>query len=227
PIVVSAILIPLLTTLPSCGRRDEAVTPLRPRGVDISYWQGRVDWRAVEAAGISFVYLRATEGTTVVDSTFRPHWAALGETRILRGASHRFRPAGDAAAQAEHFLSVAAPRKGDLPPMLDIEAVDDVPEERLVHGVRTWLRIVEQRTGVRPIVQTLPADSTVIDYPLWIAEYGVQAPSVEKWVFWQHSQRGRVPGIENVVDLDWFNGTDAELRRLAIGSAPAKPVAER
>jgi lysozyme len=224
---VSAILIPLLTTLPSCGRRDEAVTPLRPRGVDISYWQGRVDWRAVEAAGISFVYLRATEGTTVVDSTFRLHWAALGETRILRGASHRFRPAGDAAAQAEHFLSVAAPRKGDLPPMLDIEAVDDVPEERLVHGVRTWLRIVEQRTGVRPIVQTLRPEREVGDYPLWIAEYGVQAPSVEKWVFWQHSQRGRVPGIENVVDLDWFNGTDAELRRLAIGGAPVKPVAER
>src|SRR5215218_9032286 len=90
------------------ARRASADDLLPARGVDVSHYQGNVDWAEVEAAGVGFAFLKATEGTTFTDRTFRRHWAALGETRILRGAYHRFRPGRDAAAQAEHFLAVVS-----------------------------------------------------------------------------------------------------------------------
>lgn len=215
------------------GAQSVAADTLPPRGVDVSHWQGRVDWRAVEAAGIGFAFLKATEGTTYVDPTFRGHWEALGETRILRGAYHRFRAANDAAAQAERFLTVVSLRPGDLPPVLDIVTTDGVSDERVIRGARTWLQIVEERTGVRPIVYTQPKvrrghlGNALNDYPLWIGEYGVDAPSVEGWAIWQHSQEGRVAGIENRVDLNRFNGTRAELRRLAVSTGTTGDRDER
>jgi len=214
-------------------RAATANDDLPARGVDVSHYQGRVDWGAVEEAGVGFAFLKATEGASYTDPTFRRHWAALGETRILRGAYHRFKPTRDAAAQAAHFLAVVPVREGDLPPVLDVEATDGVSDARLIRSVRTWLDIVERRTGVRPIVYTKPGfrrahlGTALDDYPLWIAEYGVESPSHARWTFWQHSERGRVPGIEKIVDLDRFNGTHADLRQLAIAPRAGENLAER
>jgi lysozyme len=203
---------------PATGVDDDR---LSARGIDVSHYQGRIDWRAVEGDGVGFAFVKATEGTSFVDPAFRRNWDALGETRILRGAYHRFRPARDAVAQADHFLAIAAIREGDLPPVLDVEATDGVSDARLVRGVRAWLDEVERRTGVRPVVYTKPGfrrahlGSALDDYPLWIAEYGVDSPSHPRWTFWQHSERGRVAGIPKPVDLDRFNGSHAALRELA------------
>lgn len=206
---------------------------LPARGVDVSHYQGHVDWAAVEEAGVGFAFVKATEGVTYADPTFRRHWEALGETAILRGAYHRFRAGRDAEAQAEHFLAVVPFREGDLPPVLDVEATDGVSDARLIRGVRAWLRIVEARTGVRPVVYTKPGfrrahlGAALDDYPLWIAEYGVDSPSHARWTFWQHSEQGRVPGIQKIVDLDRFNGTRADLRRLAITPTAGEHLADR
>jgi len=214
--------------------RSAADDNLPARGVDVSHYQGHVDWAAVEDAGVGFAFVKATEGVTFTDPTFRRHWEALGETAILRGAYHRFRAGRGAAAQAEHFLGVVSVREGDLPPVLDVEATDGVSDATLIRGVRTWLRTVEARTGVRPIVYTKPGfrrahlGAALDDYPLWIAEYGVDEPSHARWTFWQHSEQGRVPGIQKIVDLDRFNGTRGELRRLAISDrAAGEHLAER
>ncbi|SOD03902.1 lysozyme [bacterium JGI 053] len=213
---------------------SDAVGDLRPaRGIDVSHYQGRIDWQAVEAEGIGFAYMKATEGATFTDPTFRRNWAAAGETRIVRGAYHRFRASRDGAAQASHFLAVVSLRGGDLPPVLDVESTDGVSDARLVRGVRAWLAEVERRTGKRPIVYTKPGfrrahlGRSLDDYPLWIAEYGVDSPSVDPWHFWQHSERGRVAGIDRAVDLDSFNGSPAELRSLAAGRATEGAVAAR
>jgi lysozyme len=217
----------------TAASRPDADDRMPARGVDVSHYQGRIDWSAVEEAGVGFAFVKATEGATYTDPAFRRHWAALGETRILRGAYHRFKPTRDAAAQAEHFLAVVPVRDGDLPPVLDVEATDAVSDARLVRGVRTWLDVVERRTGVRPIVYTKPGfrrahlGTALDDYPLWIAEYGVGSPSAGNWAFWQHSERGRVPGIEKIVDLDRFNGSHAGLRQLAVSRAASEQLAER
>jgi len=191
------------------------------RGIDVSHYQGRIDWRAVAGEGIGFAYVKATEGVTFTDPAFARNWSGAAGAGIARGAYHRFRAGRDAVAQARHFLSVVTLRAGDLPPVLDVESADGVSDTRLVRGVRTWLAEVEQATGVRPIVYTKPGfrrahlGRALDDYPLWIAEYGVDAPSVDRWHLWQHSERGRVSGIGTEVDLDRFNGSHAELRELA------------
>lgn len=238
PVVATSVASSAATAPVRVAKADEtratADDLLPARGVDVSHYQGAIDWARVEEAGVGFAFLKATEGTTFTDHTFRRHWAELGETRILRGAYHRFKPTRDAAAQAEHFLAVVPIREGDLPPVLDVEATDGVSDARLIRGVRTWLETVERRTGVRPIVYTKPGfrrahlGTALDDYPLWIAEYGVESPSHPRWTFWQHSEQGRVPGIQKIVDLDRFNGTRGELRQLAIaGAASDEHLAER
>jgi lysozyme len=225
-----------VTSAPAAEVRPsaDAARDLRPaRGIDVSHYQGRIDWRAVEAAGIGFAYMKATEGATFTDPMFRRNWAAAGETRIVRGAYHRFRAGRDGAAQANHFLAVVSLRDGHLPPVLDVESTDGVSDARLVRGVRAWLAEVERRTGKRPVVYTKPGfrrahlGTALDDYPLWIAEYGVDSPSVDPWHFWQHSERGRVAGIGRAVDLDRFNGSHAELRALATTSATGVGLATR
>jgi lysozyme len=211
-----------------------AARDVRPaRGIDVSHYQGRIDWRAVAGDGIGFAYVKATEGATFVDPTFARNWRDAGEAGIARGAYHRFRAGRDALAQARHFLAVAPLSNGDLPAVLDVESTDGVSDARLVRGVRTWLAEVERRTGKRPIVYTKPGfrrahlGTALDDHPLWIAEYGVDAPSVDPWHFWQHSERGRVAGIGRAVDLDRFNGSRAELRQLAGTGATAGELAAR
>jgi len=221
-------------TPPPAARSSVDARELRPaRGIDVSHYQGRIDWRAVEGDGIGFAYMKATEGATFTDPTFRRNWSAAGETRIVRGAYHRFRASRDGAVQASHFLAVVSLRDGDLPPVLDVESTDGVSDARLVRGVRAWLAEVERRTGKRPIVYTKPGfrrvhlGTALDDYPLWISEYGVDSPSVDGWHFWQHSERGRVAGIAGDVDLNRFNGSHAELRELASTRATGGALAAR
>jgi lysozyme len=181
------------------------------RGIDVSHYQGRIDWTAVEGEGIAFAFVKASEGATFVDPAFARNWTALGGTRIARGAYHRFRPRVDAVAQARHFLAVAPVTDGGLPPVLDVESVEGVSDARLVSGVRAWLAEVERATGRRPIVYTKPRfrrehlGRALDDYPLWTAEYGVDAPSIDRWALWQHSEHGRIAGIAKEVDLDRLN----------------------
>jgi len=228
PVVATIVAAPVSAASATSSASAAADDRLPARGIDVSHFQGRVDWSAVEGDGVGFAFVKATEGSTFVDPAFRRNWSALGETRILRGAYHRFRPGRDARAQAEHFLAVVRVADGDLPPVLDVEATDGLSDARLVRGVRTWLAEVESRTGVRPVVYTKPGfrrahlGAALDDYPLWIAEYGVESPSHPRWTFWQHSERGRVAGIPRAVDLDRFNGSRAELRQLASAAARSR-----
>lgn len=203
------------------------------RGIDVSHHQGRIDWAAVQGEGVGFAFVKATEGATFTDPAFARNWAALGETSIARGAYHRFRPRADAVAQARHFVAVARIAEGDLPPVVDVEATDGVSDARLVRGVRAWLAEVERETGKRPIVYTKPGfrrahlGAALDDYPLWIAEYGVDQPSAGEWTIWQHSERGSIAGIRTAVDLDRFNGTMGEMRRFAMDGMRGGALAER
>jgi lysozyme len=229
PLAAAIVSAPATDSRPNVDADD-----IRPsRGIDVSHYQGRIDWHAVSGDGIGFAYMKATEGATFVDRAFARNWSGAGEAGIVRGAYHRFRAGQDAVAQANHFLAVVPLRDGDLPPVLDVESTDGVSDARLVRGVRAWLAEVERRTGKRPIVYTKPGfrrahlGNALDDYPLWIAEYGVDSPSVARWHIWQHSEHGRVAGIDRAVDLDRFNGSHAELRRLAAGRVTTEAVAAR
>ena len=195
------------------------------QGIDVSHFQGVVDWQQVAQAGMSFAFAKATEGITYLDPEFTTNWAGIKTAGLLRGAYHFFEANDDATAQAQHFLATVQPAAGDLPPVLDIETTAGVSDPQVWSGVATWLQVVEQATGRQPILYTAPGfwDSqapvlTLTSYPLWLADYATQATlptGWNCWLFWQHSQTGSVAGVTGAVDLDLFSGTLQELEELA------------
>lgn len=192
------------------------------KGIDVSHFQGSINWAQVKGAGCSFAYAKATEGIGIVDPFFASHWNVMKEAGLIRGAYHFFRPAEDAAAQASHFVQTVSLAPDDLPPVIDLEVSDGVSNAALVEGVQTWLDAVEQQMGRTPMIYTnhsfWEAHMTAQfgRYPLWIAHY---APSPQplpsgwsEWTFWQYSQSLGLAGVHGNVDHDQFNGSPDDLQ---------------
>ena len=198
-------------------------------GIDVSKWQGTVNWMSVQQAGIAFAFARATYGTSEVDSCFNENWQGMQQAGILRGAYHFFLAAEDPVQQAEFFIrTVGNLGAEDLAPVIDVEAGSGT-SSNLAADVQTWLTTVEQGLGRRPIIYTAPSywneylTGAFGSYPLWVAEYGVSSPKAvngwTNWTFWQHSATGAVAGVSGSVDLDYFNGTDEALSAFVNASA--------
>ncbi len=196
------------------------------QGIDVSHDQGDVDWAAVKAGGITFVFAKATQGHTEVDPKFTENWTGLKNAELVRGAYHFFDPDVDAEAQAEHFIATVQLEQGDLPPVLDIEVTQGVSREGIDDDIKVWLEKVAEAYGITPI---LYSDRSFIEetlasgfskYPLWIAEYSQSAPAApgdwDAWTFWQHSESGQVAGVDGAVDQDIFRGSPATWKQLMV-----------
>ncbi|MCL6454389.1 MAG: 1,4-beta-N-acetylmuramidase [Alicyclobacillus sp.] len=205
------------------------------QGIDVSAYQGTINWSQVRASGISFAFIKATEGTSLTDSLFATNYAQAKAAGVLRGAYHFARPgASAAAAQAQYFLHVLEAAGGavELPPVLDVEDAGGLNQSELVSWITEWMDAVQTATGVQPLLYTYPSfaetylTSALAKYPLWIASYGVNAPANvngwTEWTFWQYSDTGTVQGVTGSVDLDVYNGTVAQLRS-AYGLTTADP----
>ncbi|GAA6484628.1 glycoside hydrolase family 25 protein [Bacteroides uniformis] len=198
-------------------------------GIDISHYQGKIDWELLthnrEAKfPIHFIFLKATEGGDHGDDTFTQNFGQARKYGFIRGAYHYFIPKTDAHKQADFFIRTVQLAKGDLPPVLDVETTGKQSPQELKAAVKTWLDRVEAHYGVKPILYTsykfkkrYLSDSIFNAYPYWIAHYYVDSVRYEgKWHFWQHTDVGTVPGIEEEVDLNVFNGTMEELLELTL-----------
>ena len=202
-------------------------------GIDVSKWQGAVNWQRVRAAGKQFAFARVSDGTRVIDPCFDTHWAELGRLGFYRGVYQMFRASQDPQAQADLLVQkVGTLGPGDLPPVLDLELSDGQPNDVVIERALLWLKTVEEHLGHAPIVYTahyfwkqLGFPEGFESHPLWVANYDVSSPrlppSWQRWAFWQYSQSGHVPGISGNVDLDRFSGTLEDLRQLARGAPPA------
>jgi len=202
--------------------------PSRLMGIDVSHFQGQVDWQAVRGAGCTFAFAKATEGTGVTDPFFAANWAGMKAAGLLRGAYHFYHAEEPAADQAAHFLSTVQFEPGDLPPVLDIEVNDGVVGEPLVGGVQTWLDAVASAAGVAPIIYTNTPfwnehfNDQFVAYPLWVAHYtSAPAPSPlpvgwSVWTFWQYSESLYINGVNGAADHDYFNGPLTQLQALAV-----------
>lgn len=199
--------------------------PRRLSGIDVSYYQGVIDWKRVHAAGIEFAFARISDGITVVDPQFVANMAGMRHARVRRGAYQYFRAGADPIAQAR--LAVKAVRRAgglDLQLVADVETDDGQPLDVVQTQLGRWLRHVERHTHRRPMIYTSPSLGTHLlggrfgGRPLWVAHYAADCPSLPsgwtRWTFWQRSNSGRVDGINGNVDLDDFAGTRKTLRRL-------------
>ena len=198
-------------------------------GIDVSHYQENIDWERLRNASlnsspVSFVFIKATEGTTLLDDNFNLNFYEAKQNDFIRGAYHFFLPDVDAQKQARFFLKQVHLEPGDLPPVLDVEKVGKLTETQLQKAVKTWLDIVEKEYGVKPIIYTgykfklhylnTPAFD---EYPYWIAHYYVEKLEYRgKWNFWQHTDCGKVTGIKGNVDCNIFNGSFEDLMKLTI-----------
>ena len=204
------------------------------KGVDVSHFDGTVDWGAARRDGIAFAIIKATEGTSFVDNHFAANWTNTGANGIVHGAYHFFRPESDPVAQADFFVRVAgSPRPGDLPPVIDLEVTDGLTAAQVAAGARRFLQRVQQNTGRVPLIYTsvrvfnslLGGPAGFDPYPLWVANWNVRCPNIPdppwtRWTVWQSSATGTVAGFSDPVDVDRFNGTSADL--MAFVSSPSR-----
>jgi lysozyme len=191
------------------------------QGIDVSHFQGTVNWQEVKLAGMKFAIVKATEGQTSVDPQFKNNWQNIHAAGLLRGAYHFFDAGVDGSAQARHFLQTAPLAAGDLPPVIDVEAAASAGNATILQEVQNWLNTVEQALNRLPMIYTTASfwnshlNHNFGNYPLWVAEYGVAVPKIpagwSNWQFWQYSQSGKVNGVTGSVDMDYFNGSYADL----------------
>lgn len=198
-------------------------------GIDVSKYQKTIGWRLlkemeVDGIKVGFVFMKATEGISSVDNQFSRNWNMAEKHGVIRGAYHFFIPGKSAKQQAENFIKTVRLKKGDLPPVLDVEETYGVKKAALQKQVAEWMDIVEKEYGVKPIIytnasfyETLLADKFEA-YPLWVAHYlQKERPRINRqWHFWQHSETGRVNGIDAYVDFNVFNGNSIEFENLLV-----------
>ncbi len=223
-------------------------------GIDVSHWQGTINWTKVAAAGKRFAFLKASEASDFVDTTYPTNRTRANAAGILVGAYHFARPDAplsaattvgaataaevaataaevDAIAEADHFVDTAAPARGDLLPVLDLETTGGLDVATLQTWVRAFMERVHDRTGIRAMIYVSPsfwktymgdtrwfADN---GYPvLWIAHWTTATqPTMpasnwggDGWTFWQYTSSGHVNGIGDGVttrvDLNRYRYTD-------------------
>jgi GH25 family lysozyme M1 (1,4-beta-N-acetylmuramidase) len=194
-------------------------------GVDISHWNGSINFAKVRAAGKRFVIAKASEGSGHVDAAYARNKRGAMDNSLKFTGYHYARPSGgtrDAVAEANHFVSVLGFRRGMLAPVLDLEVTGGLGQSALRSWVKAFVERVHARLGIKPIIYT--SSSFWRDrmgntswfashgYRVWVAHWGVSAPRVpganwgdRGWALWQYSSCGHVDGISGCVDLDKIN----------------------
>lgn len=198
------------------------------RGIDVSRWQGGIDWASVRGAGVGLVYIKASEGDYLIDPDFERNYVGAREAGIPLGMYHFMNAVDEpgARAQAEYFARVIGGRRAQARPAGDLARPRGMAAERFTSICLSFLERVQELTGAQPMIYASASGardyllSPLERYPLWVANYGVERPEPNprwsEWTGFQYSDTGRVAGIATRVDLDWFTKgslIDAELPR--------------
>lgn len=203
-------------------------------GFDVSEYQGEIDWTEVDSVEnlypLDFVFIRATAGKDKVDACFSENWRGARNRGFLRGAYHYYRPNENSLEQAAHYILNVRLRKGDFPPVLDIEKIpENQPMDSLKVGLHRWLDAVEKHYGVQPIIYSGQKyyDDFLADefegYTFWIANYNFFVEEIdEDWMFWQFTESADIKGVSGPVDINIFNGPRARLEYLRINGTQMK-----
>ncbi|MGA8114233.1 MAG: GH25 family lysozyme [Actinocatenispora sp.] len=215
----------------------QAITPSGLAGVDVSHYQGSINWTSVKNAGIKWAYIKATEGTTYTDPKFGANYTGAYNAKVIRGAYHFAKPGSSSgAAQATYFAAHGGAWSRDnltLPGALDLEAgCSGLSHASMVSWIHSFASTYKSKTGRDVVLYTTASwwssctggntgfGST---NPLWVAHWGVSSPSKPAgwgvYTFWQYTSSGAVSGISGNVDRDVFNGSADRLLALANNTA--------
>ncbi len=179
-------------------------------GVDVSRWQGQIDWVKLRGQGANFAYIKATDGGDHLDPMFRKNWRAAAEAGLRRGAYHFFYWCRTAGEQADWFIRNVPKVEGALPPVIDVEWNGESRCKRrpspakVIEKMQVFMDKLEQHYGQRPIIYTAPdfyrdnLRGAFLDYPFWLRSVAAHPSKVypgRKWVFWQYSGSGLSHGV--------------------------------
>ena len=188
----------------------------RIEGIDVSHWEGDIDFQEVKRAGIRFVYMKASEGVSYIDPDFERNYREARKARLKIGFYH-YVTAGseeEARAQARHFADVIWGKVYHGCPVMDFESSDSLTKDQINDVSTAFLQELREVTGKRVAIYsdannaTNTFDARLAVYPLWIADYGVARPDMrnhwKRWAGWQYTDAGRVEGIRGRVDRNYF-----------------------
>jgi len=189
------------------------------KGIDVSHWQGKIDWAKVAGDGVKFAFIKATDGATAVDSEFVRNAAEAAKAGIRVSYYHYARPEkNDAAREAARFASAVKGKRIDWPLALDVEGeAAKLGRKALTAWCLAFLRELEKLTGRPGMLYTGASfakthlDKELASFPLWVAHYGTNKPMAnptwERWAVFQYTSQGKVAGIAGNVDV---NAMEAE-----------------
>jgi len=196
------------------------------QGIDVSKWDGTINWTSVKSAGNAFAFIRVSDGLNSPDAYFASNWKNAKAAGVYRGVYQYFEASQDPTAQANLVLSNLGSDLGELPAVVDVEVTDGESAATIRAAVDTWSSVIAKGTGRTPIVYVSPGfwpsvGGAAETDGLWVANWGVSCPSLpsawSSWLFWQYSDTGSVSGISDQVDLNRFNGSLAQLAAYASG----------
>ena len=185
-------------------------------GIDVSSWQGEIDFSQVKASGIEVVYIKSSEGFRSVDSYFEQNYANAKNAGLKVGLYHYVtaRSVEDAVRQANFFVSSISGKNPDCKLAMDFESFGSLGREEINQIALTFMQTVKNVSGKDVIIYSdeynanSTFESNLAIYPLWVAQYEVSEPTVREhwsnWAGWQYTDRGEVPGISSYVDRDKF-----------------------
>ncbi|MFN8356210.1 MAG: GH25 family lysozyme [Spirosomataceae bacterium] len=200
-------------------------------GIDVSKFQGDINWKQVvqmelpDNSRLRFVFIKSTEGATLIDKRFQKNFKGAKQAHLVCGAYHFYIPWRDPVKQANNFVANVKLQSGDFPPVLDVELNSLRPDKEIVRDIHTWLKLVENHYGKKPIIYTNEhfyfkfVKGHFDDYPLWIADYSsehLQEYPHNTLYFWQHSKDGWVEGIKGRVDFNACLKSESEFEELLI-----------
>ena len=235
--VLSAVALALAAALPGCGSGVgplDALSSDLPRptdypihGIDVSKFQGDIDWNAVANSGVKFAWIKATEGGDNADARFQANWTGAKAAGVPHGAYHFVYWCRPPLEEMANFEQNAPVENDALPPVLDVEATPTsktchrhLTQEDAIAEMKVMLEEMERHYGKRPVIyttvdfyQAILADGAFMDYPIWVRSTKYQ-PSVKygprPWHFWQYQSDGSIAGIQVHVDRDAFFGTEKQ-----------------
>ena len=196
------------------------------KGVDVSSYQGEIDWNTLSSHNISFAFIKATEGSSFVDKKFAYNWEESQKTPLAVGAYHFFSYDSEGKTQAENFINTVVPFEGMLPPVIDLEFYGDKeknPPDRadVEKQLKEMLVLLEEHYDQKPIIYAtetsyeLYLSNDYQEYDIWIRNV-ISKPELSdnrKWTFWQYTNRERLEGYngkEKYIDVNVFNGNPEE-----------------
>ena len=193
------------------------------QGIDISHYQGNINWKKINTSKIKFIIIKSTEGKNVQDNKFKRNWSESRKRNFIVGAYHRFTLKSSGKSQSKNFISIVPKSNNSMPPLIDIENINisKVKDKTIfIKELKILENELHKHYGKKPIIYL--NEHNYYDYiinnfnnNLWIYDHSNTSPITFNYQkgLWQYTTRGKCSGINGYVDMNYFNGDLSEFKK--------------